>query len=360
MTATTFPPGISYYQPISPTPKTSPLPWHTYDPYDLDVSLAPMAPSSPQSASKGRSGPLTAELRHEAHEMRMIGACSNCKGPNLKVGYIRIEHGPSANCVQCDHNTPCSNCVMRHIRNEVLPDETCRGSKIAEHAQGLPIGVENTVSPLEVRVSASISDDASISQKGFRQRVNSNAGVRQSSIVRPTSRSSSQRVSKAQDMSPPESSFDFAPPLRQTIFETSSSGHYSLIVPSNNVSMPRTKESFPSSSQPVSRADDMSPPEISVECGPGASSEKPKLKRRRSSSSSSTLRSEPVPKEEDLFVRDDEQEQEQEQEHEGAWKSKRRRLVNDEEKPMESKDLMLVGDRDIVDVLLEQWTVPVY
>jgi hypothetical protein len=39
---------------------------------------------------------------------------------------------------------------------------------------------------------------------------------------------------------------------------------------------------------------------------------------------------------------------------------KRRKLVGEEEDPADSEYLSLTEDRDIVDVLLEQWTVPVY
>jgi hypothetical protein len=459
--ATTLPSEVSYYQPqpVSPMPEVSPLSWdpHFYAP---ETSHITMAASSSRGAPKGRRGPLTAELRHKAHKMRMIGACSNCEGLKIKVDCISIEHRPSAKCIQCDHNTPCSNCVARHLWNEVLPDKTCRGTKIsgfdeyrmtnseatmrpdsstpspslppsgsprnesylgtfefersshdgkiAEHAQSPPIGVENTVPPLGGRTPASISDDASISQRGFRQRLNSsarlrprlnrNAGVRQSPIIKPGRRKTTvssfmrpQQVTEQKVQTPgpglgvPEHLHHFTPDDSRKILTgvppsgssktkaqrekdaadfqrllsytaqrpssySSSSRSASPVLRKNHASMP---EPFPSSSQPVSKAEDMSPPEISVDFGPGASSEN---KRRRSSSSSSVDDLEEPLGDRHLWTSEDEEEQEDE----GVQKNKRRRLVRDEEEQTESEDLTIVGDRDIVDVLLEQWTVPVY
>jgi hypothetical protein len=215
----------------------------------------------------------------------------------------------------------------------------------AENAQGLPIGVENTVLPLEVRASASVSDDASISQRGFRERVNSNVRIQQSPIVK-----LARQKATVSSLIPPQQVTELEPC-------SSSSGGYAT---SNFASIPGGKGSFSSMYElGFGQADAMSPPEINVDFAPPSRQaiiEEPRFKRRGSSSLSLTSNLEELLGFRGSWSSDDEVEQEEKM----VERKKRRRLISEKEEQTESEDLTIVGDRDIVDVLLEQWTVPVY
>jgi hypothetical protein len=81
-----------------------------------------------------------------------------------------------------------------------------------------------------------------------------------------------------------------------------------------------------------------------------------KRKRSRSGEEEETVGEEPQRVDEGFFVSDDEDEGEDED----IRTRKRRRLAREKEAFLKIEDLLLVGDRDIVDVLLEQWTVFMY
>jgi hypothetical protein len=128
------------------------------------------------------------------------------------------------------------------------------------------------------------------------------------------------------------------PNIYQQSLGYNSNSRYASPVPT---SMPRTDELFPTLSQPVLDfdAEETSPPEVSIDFAPPSrqvSPGPPKTKRRRFSASSSTLESD-------------------KRRMEGLIVSKR--AVRKKKKPKGGEHVSLAGDRDIVDVLLEQWTV---
>ncbi|KAF1974093.1 hypothetical protein BU23DRAFT_123272 [Bimuria novae-zelandiae CBS 107.79] len=90
---------------------TPPIPadlgWVSYQP-DEQQRLKPSGAEGGQRRHKGRTGPLSAQLRSEAAVMRHVGSCSNCRKRKEK----------------CDPGTPCKSCII-HFGSDLV-NHPCR------------------------------------------------------------------------------------------------------------------------------------------------------------------------------------------------------------------------------------------
>jgi hypothetical protein len=219
--ASSLPPAPSYYQDAAYMYEASPLSKHAHDPQTHEIT--PVTKALVRYGSlRGQPTPLTEEQKQNAHEMRSIGACLNCKELREKVRTARIHRKLVTNTRQCNHGIPCSTCIERYAQIESLPNEDCRGRKIVEHSRSVTAGADNNGPPSNLRgpiyeAPASGSDDATDSyspidvdmdmvgeaamtpqEQGRRRlrsakkrdvlRTNSNSGVRQSPPVKPAGR----------------------------------------------------------------------------------------------------------------------------------------------------------------------------
>ncbi|KAI4659220.1 uncharacterized protein J4E92_004023 [Alternaria infectoria] len=218
-------------------------------------------------------------------------------------------------------------CITRNVEKEYLSEKTCRGINIAEHAQGLPTVFENTGQQLGVPVPPS------------------------SSLYTTSGSSSSSKSHKN-----PPVIHDGGGKIYDPNISTSApdGGEYDT---SSGYVEPEAEESY------LSRAKSLKP-------NVGRVGDQ---KRSRSPSDVRTGLSWPPPAAL-RFSTDDGTEQDADQ----RSPRKRRRLakeeneqfskntadimskLEDDEQMTETGNISISVDRDIVDVLLEEWTVPVY
>jgi hypothetical protein len=153
-TATKIPPITSWYQPASPIQLASSQSMPTYDLHPPTSASAGYGPGLSRRVSRGRrrlSSHLTEDQKQDAHEMRQIGACSNCRELREKVCTARMHRTLVTHSIQCDQDIPCSSCVKRYTRNKPLLNEDCRGRNIAEHSRSATAGADNNGPPSNLR-----------------------------------------------------------------------------------------------------------------------------------------------------------------------------------------------------------------
>jgi hypothetical protein len=75
---------------------------------------------------------------------RVLKACYNCQTLKVKVASIQLIFWLCTDLLQCDYTSPCSSCTKRNAEQEELPIETCRETNITEHLQGFPVEVGST------------------------------------------------------------------------------------------------------------------------------------------------------------------------------------------------------------------------
>jgi hypothetical protein len=300
-----------------------------------------------------------------------------------------------SNDIQCNHDTPYGTYVKRFAQSEPLPNEHCRGTKIAEHEKAKteweqresleqsgtlidapdPHDRSDTSSLYRERVTA-----ASTIQRAWRQSRQPRDGADKNaapSNLHSTKASDSDGVTNLH--SPIDVDMDMlAEPgiagkkrknlrrakksdvLRKNSIRQSPIIKLDMSCSSRYLMPPMERRSHFVLEEPGNYPDYNLIAEMATPAGGDEDEEEEggeqSRKRGRSGSSPSTPMVESRLIVEDYSTTDSEDEREEEH----IQRRKRRRLVREKEESVESEDLLLLGDRDIVDVLLEQWTVPVY
>jgi len=287
---------------------------------DLDDKETGIYPKKP-----GRKPPLTAEQQRNADRMREVGPCYNCESLDIKVPYVQLAFPLHTDQRQCDDDSPCASCIKRKAEKKQLPSGICREINIANNGIGGTGQANIEQSPIS----------------GFLRQPNSSANVR------PRPRAPN-HLGMAGLMSSPISSVNLqhTGPL---------SGVHSAVAQTSGYVEPGVEDTLGKESlKPNVR-------------GRGV------LKRSHSRSDTGADLSWPAPAPL-RFSPDDQTEQDVDQ----RSSRKRRRLakeengqfskntadimskLEDDEQMTETGNISISVDRDIVDVLLEEWTVPVY